>query len=798
MPLLPAPATNTCHQHLPLPDTLPTAAYAATQHPDYSLLAGRIAMSNLHKMTKSSFLAVAEELGGYIHPETGKPAPLMAADVLEIVRANAERLEAAIDYERDLQFDFFAFKTLERSYLLKTHDKVAERPQHMYMRVALGIHKDDIEAALETYELMSTKVFTHATPTLFNAGTPRPQLSSCFLLQMQDDSIHGIYDTLKQCAVISKYAGGIGLSIHNIRAKGSYIGGTNGHSNGIVPMLKVFNDSARYVDQGGGKRKGSIAVYLEPWHADVEDFLDLKKNHGKEEQRARDLFYALWIPDLFMKRVKEDGEWSLFCPNEAPGLPDCWGAEFEELYTRYEREGKARGTVRAQALWFKILQSQIETGTPYLLYKDAANSKSNQQHLGTIRSSNLCTEVMEYTSPDEVAVCNLASIALPKFVRKADDGSTSFDFEGLVSVAKVATRNLNKVIDLNFYPVEEARRSNMRHRPIGLGVQGLADTFAMMRLPFESAEARALNRDIFEALYYGSVNASCELAEAQGAYETYEGSPASQGKLQFDLWGVTPSARWNWAELKERIARFGMRNSLLVAPMPTASTAQILGNNESIEPFTSNMYNRRVLAGEFAVVNKHMLRDLTERGLWTAEVRNQIMADGGSIQRVASIPDDLKALYKTVWEIKQRTVIDMSADRGAFVCQSQSLNLHLPSPTMSQLSSMHFYAWSQGLKTGQYYLRSKPKADAIQFTVDQAMLAKSRSTAEAPADGAAVASKTAAPVTPAKATRSALAGNVDPSPAKDPGAEEAIPMVCRRARRGETLAPGEECLMCGS
>lgn len=755
-------------------------------------------MSNLHKMTKASFLAVAEELGGYIHPETGKPAPLMAADVLDIVRANAERLEAAIDYERDLQFDFFAFKTLERSYLLKTHGKVAERPQHMYMRVALGIHKDDIEAALETYELMSTKVFTHATPTLFNAGTPRPQLSSCFLLQMQDDSIHGIYDTLKQCAVISKYAGGIGLSIHNIRAKGSYIGGTNGHSNGIVPMLKVFNDSARYVDQGGGKRKGSIAVYLEPWHADVEDFLDLKKNHGKEEQRARDLFYALWIPDLFMKRVKEDGEWSLFCPNEAPGLPDCWGAEFEELYTRYEREGKARGTVRAQALWFKILQSQIETGTPYLLYKDAANSKSNQQHLGTIRSSNLCTEVMEYTSPDEVAVCNLASIALPKFVRQGEDGSARFDFEGLVSVAKVATRNLNKVIDLNFYPVEQARRSNMRHRPIGLGVQGLADTFAMMRLPFESAEARALNRDIFEALYYGSVAASCELAEAQGAYETYEGSPASQGKLQFDLWGVAPSPRWDWPALKERIARFGMRNSLLVAPMPTASTAQILGNNESIEPFTSNMYNRRVLAGEFAVVNKHMLRDLTERGLWTAEVRNQIMADGGSIQRVASIPDDLKALYKTVWEIKQRTVIDMSADRGAFVCQSQSLNLHLPSPTMSQLSSMHFYAWGQGLKTGQYYLRSKPKADAIQFTVDQAMLAKSRSTAEAAAEGADVAAKAGAPVTPAKTSRSALAGNVDPSPAKDPGAEEAIPMVCRRARRGETLAPGEECLMCGS
>ena len=666
-------------------------------------------------------------LHAYLHPKTGAPAPLIADDVYEIIEKNAARLDAAIHYERDFDFDYFGFKTLERSYLLRVHGEVAERPQQMFMRVSVGVYKEDIDAAIEMYNLMSQRYFTHATPTLYNGGTPRPQLSSCFLLTMKDDSIDGIYDTLKQCACISKFAGGIGLSVHNIRAANSYIRGTNGTSNGIVPMLKVFNDTARYVDQGGGKRKGSFAIYLEPWHSDIFDFLELKKNTGKDESRARDLFYALWIPDLFMQRVEENGMWSLFCPNEAPGLADTCGPAFKELYERYEKEGKARKSVRAQTLWFAILESQTETGVPYMLYKDACNLKSNQQNLGVIKSSNLCTEIVEYTAPDEVAVCNLASIALNMFVKRGDDKTPpTFDFDNLVAITKVVTRNLNKVIDVNYYPVPEARHSNMRHRPIGIGVQGLADAFAMMRYSFESEEARTLNRDIFEAIYYGAVCASIDLAERDGHYETYPGSPASKGQLQFDMWNVTPSKRFDWATVKQRLAKYGMRNSLLLAPMPTASTAQILGNNESVEPFTSNIYTRRVLAGEFPVVNRHLFRDLIDRGLWTPEIRLQIIADKGSVQRINGIPPDLRELYKTVWEIKQKTIIDLAADRGAYICQSQSLNIHIAEPTIAKLTSMHFYAWKAGLKTGMYYLRSRPKADAIQFTVDQLALAESR------------------------------------------------------------------------
>jgi len=574
---------------------------------------------------------------------------------------------------------------------------------------------------LETYDLMSRKYFTHATPTLFNAGTPMPQMSSCFLLTIKGDSIDGIYDTLKQCACISKYAGGIGLSVHNIRATDSYIRGSNGTSNGIVPMLRVYNDTARYVDQGGGKRKGSFAIYLEPWHADIETFLDLKKNHGNELERARDLFYGLWIPDLFMRRVEANEQWTLMCPNECPGLADCHGAAFEALYAKYESEGKGRKTIPAQQLWFAILDSQVETGTPYMLYKDACNGKSNQQHLGTIKSSNLCTEIVEYTDPDEVAVCNLASINLTAMVDNGD-----FDFEKLRKISGVVTKNLNKVIDVNYYPIPEAENSNMRHRPIGIGVQGLADALVKMRLPYESEAARRLNKDVFETIYYGAMEASIQLARELGPYATYAGSPTSEGKLQPDLWGVQPSDRWDWSTLRADLAAHGCRNSLLLAPMPTASTAQILGNNESFEPFTSNMFTRRVLAGEFAVVNKYLLQDLIARGLWTPEVRNQIIADKGSVQAVSAIPDDLKQLYKTTWEIKQKCVLDMSADRGAFICQSQSLNLHIADPSPGKLTSMHFYAWKKGLKTGMYYLRTRPKADAIAFTVDQAMAAKSR------------------------------------------------------------------------
>jgi len=646
---------------------------------------------------------------------------LIADSVWKFIVENKEALDAAIDYGRDREYDYFGFKTLEKSYLLRVHGKIVERPQHMLMRVACGIHPDNVTAALETYDLMSRRQFTHATPTLFNAGTPTPQMSSCFLLTMQGDSIEGIYDTLKQCAMISKCAGGIGVAMSNIRASGAYIRGTNGYSNGIVPLLRNFNETARYVDQGGGKRKGSFAMYLEPWHADIFDFLELKKNHGKEEQRARDLFYGMWIPDLFMKRVKENGQWTLFCPNEAydaqtnKGLMDVWGEEFENMYGALEAAGKGRKTVQAQQLWFRILESQMETGTPYMLYKDHCNSKSNQMNLGTIHCSNLCTEIIEYTSKDEVAVCNLASIALPAFVQK--EGST-YDFQRLYEVTKVATKNLNKVIDLNYYPVEEARRSNMRHRPIGLGVQGLADAFLMLRLPFESEGAKKLNEDIFETIYFAACEASCELALRDGPYETFEGSPASKGKLQFDLWGRTPkSGRWNWIELKEKIAKHGMRNSLLVAPMPTASTAQILGNNESFEPYTQNLYVRRVLSGEFVQVNKHLLRDLIARKLWTEDMRMQLIAHNGSVQHI-DIPSDLKELYKTVWEIKQRVVLDMAADRGAYIDQSQSLNIHMIDATTAKLSSMHFYGWQLGLKTGMYYLRTKAAVDAIKFTVD--------------------------------------------------------------------------------
>ncbi|SIT88730.1 ribonucleoside-diphosphate reductase subunit alpha [Pontibacter indicus] len=696
-----------------------TAASLTTKHPDYAVLAARVAISSLHKVTSKSFSNTMKRLYTYEDPKTGENASLLAKDVYEIIRKHANTLDSTIIYDRDYNYDYFGYKTLERSYLLRLDGKIVERPQHMLMRVAVGIHKEDIESAIETYNLMSEKWFTHATPTLFNAGTPKPQLSSCFLLTMQDDSIPGIYDTLKQCAQISQSAGGIGLSIHNVRATGSYIKGTNGTSNGIIPMLKVFNDTARYVDQGGGKRKGAFAIYLEPWHADIFEFLDLRKNHGKEENRARDLFYALWTPDLFMKRVEQNGDWSLFCPNEAPGLGDSWGQEFERLYEKYEREGRARKTVKAQDLWFAILESQIETGTPYMLYKDAANSKSNQQNLGTIKSSNLCTEIMEYTSQDEVAVCNLASLALPRFV-KEENGHKVFDHQKLFDVTYHVTKNLNKVIDINYYPVPEARNSNMRHRPIGLGVQGLADTFIHLRMPFESEEARGLNKDIFETIYFAAMTASKDLAKKNGAYETFKGSPLSEGKFQFDMWGITPdSGRWDWEELRQEVVKHGVRNSLLVAPMPTASTAQILGNNESFEPYTSNIYVRRVLSGEFMVVNKHLLKDLINLGLWNDKMKNAIIAANGSVQDIPNIPQNIKDLYKTVWEISQRTVIDMSADRGAYICQSQSLNLHVMNVNFGKLTSMHFHAWKKGLKTGMYYLRTKAAVDAIKFTVEK-------------------------------------------------------------------------------
>ncbi len=692
-----------------------TAATMATQHPDYALLAARIAVSNLHKNTDKSFSLTMEALYNYIDPKTGESAGLIGDDTHKIIQDNKDRIDSAIIYDRDYSFDYFGFKTLERSYLLRMNGNVVERPQHMLMRAALGIHGTDIESAIDTYNLMSEKWFIHATPTLFNAGTPKPQLSSCFLLSMTEDSISGIFETLSRCAKISQSAGGIGLSIHNIRAQGSYIKGTGGTSNGIIPMLRVFNDTARYVDQGGGKRKGAFAVYLEPWHADIKHFLDLKKNHGKEELRARDLFYAMWISDLFMERVKNDEEWSLFCPNEAPGLHDCYGGEFEALYHKYEKEGRARKVVKAQDLWFAILESQIETGTPYILYKDAANRKSNQKNLGTIRSSNLCTEIIEYTSPDEVAVCNLASINLSKFVQ--EDGT--YDFQRLYEISRVVTRNLNRVIDINYYPIEEARNSNMRHRPIGIGVQGLADAFLLMRHAFDSPEARQLNRDIFETIYFAALTESCQIASEEGHYKTYPGSPMSKGEMQFDMWGVTPSDRWDWDGLRKDIKKSGVRNSLLLAPMPTASTSQILGNNECFEPYTSNIYTRRTLSGEFIVVNKHLLKDLIRLDLWNEDMKQRLMAANGSVQNIPEIPQELKEMYKTAYELSQKVIIDMAADRGAYICQSQSLNLFVESPNFGKLSSMHFYGWQRGLKTGMYYLRSKAAVDPIKFTLKQ-------------------------------------------------------------------------------
>jgi ribonucleoside-diphosphate reductase, alpha subunit len=694
-----------------------TAAAQTTIHPDFSVLAARIAVSNLHKNTLKSFSKTAQLLYEYTDPITQTHAPLISEEIYKIIRKNADELDSSVIYDRDYNFDYFGFKTLERSYLIRTNGKVTERPQHLFMRVALGIHKEDIQAAIETYNLMSEKWFIHATPTLFNAGTPKPQMSSCFLLSMTEDSIAGIFDTLKRCALISQSAGGIGVSIHNIRSTGSYIKGTGGISNGIIPMLRVFNDTARYVDQGGGKRKGAIAVYIEPWHSDIFDFIDIRKNHGKEEMRARDLFPALWIPDLFMQRVEADQMWSLFDPNEAQGLYEVYGEKFNELYTTYENEGKFRKQIKARELWTAILEAQIETGTPYMCYKDAVNEKSNQKNIGTIRSSNLCTEIMEYTNADEVSVCNLASLALPRYV-----SSGGFDFQKLYEVTKIVTRNLNKIIDGNYYPIPETKTSNDRHRPIGLGVQGLADVFLLLRLPFESPEARRLNKDIFETIYFASMEASMDLAKEQGAYSSFAGSPLSEGKFQFDLWQVVPSDRWDWEKLRQEVMTHGVRNSLLLAPMPTASTSQILGNNECFEPYTSNIYNRRVLSGEFVVVNKFLLKDLIELGLWNPTMKNKLIAENGSVQNIPEIPTELKELYKTVWEIKQKTIIDMAAERGAFICQSQSLNLFMAEPNLAKLTSMHFHAWKSGLKTGMYYLRTKAAVDAIKFTVDTQLL----------------------------------------------------------------------------
>ena len=709
-----------------------TAASMTATHPDYAQLAARIAISNLHKNTNKSFSETMSEMYHYVNPRTNQEAPLLSQEVYEVIKENAAFLDSHIIYTRDFNYDYFGFKTLERSYLLRINGQIVERPQHMLMRVAVGIHLNDMEAAIETYELMSKKFFTHATPTLFNAGTPKPQMSSCFLLTMKDDSIDGIYDTLKQTAKISQSAGGIGLAIHNVRATGSYIRGTNGTSNGIVPMLRVFNDTARYVDQGGGKRKGSFAIYLETWHADIFEFLDLKKNTGKEEMRARDLFFAMWTSDLFMKRVEEDTTWTLMCPNECPGLDNVYGDEFEALYLSYETKGKGRKTIKARELWEKILESQIETGTPYMLYKDAANRKSNQKNLGTIRSSNLCTEIMEYTSADEIAVCNLASISLPMFVENG-----AFNHELLFNVTKRVTRNLNKVIDRNYYPVIEAENSNMRHRPVGLGVQGLADAFIMLRLPFTSDEAKKLNQEIFETLYFAAVTASMEMAKEEGPYSTFEGSPISKGEFQHNLWNIKDkelSGRWDWAALRKEVMANGVRNSLLVAPMPTASTSQILGNNEAFEPYTSNIYTRRVLSGEFIVVNKHLLNDLVERGMWNETLKQEIMRHNGSVQNIEIIPQDLKELYKTVWEMSMKDIIDMSRQRGYFIDQSQSLNLFLQDANYAKLTSMHFYAWKSGLKTGMYYLRTKSAVDAIKFTLNNDKKAEPIEVQEQPVD----------------------------------------------------------------
>jgi len=695
------------------------AASMTSVHPDYSILASRIAITSLHKSTKKSFVETMRDLHDYVDSRTNLDAGIIDSEVMKFIEENKDAIEHAISYDRDFNFDYFGYKTLEKSYLLKLDGKVAERPQHMWMRVACGIWKDNLEEVIKTYDLLSQGFFTHATPTLFNAGTRRPQLSSCFLLMMKDDSLEGIYKTLSDCAMISKNAGGIGIHIHNVRGKGAYIKGTNGTSNGIVPMLKVFNETARYVDQGGGKRKGSIAVYIEPWHSDIFDFLDLRKNHGKEELRARDLFLALWIPDLFMKRVEENGSWTLFSPDEVPDLYESYGEKFEELYEKYENEGRGRRTIEARILWEHIIESQIETGTPYMLYKDHANKKNNQKNLGTLHGSNLCTEIMEYTSSDEIAVCNLASIALPKYIDfpsnkrlSKDRGKRSFNHQMLYDVVYQITKNLNKVIDVNFYPVPEARNSNMRHRPIGIGIQGLADTFALLGLPFYSEEAKKLNREIHETIYFAALTASTDLAEIDGSYQSFKGSPISEGIFQFDMWNVKPSDRWDWESLRSRV-RKGTRNSLLLAPMPTASTAQILGNNEAFEAFTSNLMKRRTLAGEFVIINKHLVEDLIDRNLWSDEMRLKLIANKGSVLGMSEIPEDLQEIYRTVWEIKQRDVIDMSADRGAFICQSQSLNLFIDKCNAAKLTSAHFYAWHKGLKTGMYYLRTKPATEAI-------------------------------------------------------------------------------------
>jgi len=759
------------------------AATMTTTHPDYAKLAARISVSNLHKNTKKSFSETMQDLYEYVNPRTGKKAPLLSDEVYQVIAEHADELDSTIIYNRDFGYDYFGFKTLERSYLLKLNGNIVERPQHMLMRVAVGIHLDDLDAVKETYELMSKKYFTHATPTLFNSGTPKPQMSSCFLLAMKEDSIDGIYDTLKQTAKISQSAGGIGLSVHNVRATGSYIAGTNGTSNGLVPMLRVFNDTARYVDQGGGKRKGSFAIYLEPWHADIFDFLELKKNHGKEEMRARDLFYALWIPDLFMKRVEADGEWTLMCPNECPGLFTSHGEAFEALYEEYESAGKGRKTIRARELWEKILESQIETGTPYMLYKDAANRKSNQKNLGTIRSSNLCTEIMEYTAPDEIAVCNLASIALPMFVKNG-----GFDHKELFKVTKRVTKNLNKVIDRNYYPVPEAENSNMRHRPVGLGVQGLADAFIMLRLPFTSDEAKKLNQEIFETLYYAAVTASMELAREEGPYSSYEGSPISEGLFQHNLWGIKDeelSGRWDWEKLRQKVKKYGVRNSLLVAPMPTASTSQILGNNECFEPYTSNIYTRRVLSGEFIVVNKHLLEDLVRLGLWNEQLKQELMRANGSVQQIEGIPEEIKELYKTVWELSMKDIIDMSRQRGYFIDQSQSLNLFMENANFAKLTSMHFYAWKSGLKTGMYYLRTKAAVDAIKFTLDNSKKQEPVAVAEGQEPAAKSAEQLSVKTTPVQGQESDVT----------PMSPEEMKALIARAKEGQA---DDDCLMCGS
>ncbi|CCF56434.1 hypothetical protein KAFR_0B01350 [Kazachstania africana CBS 2517] len=698
-----------------------TCAYMTTIHPDYGTLAARLAISNLHKQTKKQFSQVMDDLYNYVNPTTGKHAPVISQRVHEIIMKNKDVIDSTIVYDRDYKFNYFGYKTLERSYLLKINGQVAERPQHLLMRVAIGIHMDDLEAAFETYNLMSEKYFIHATPTLFNAGTPRPQMSSCFLVSMKDDSIDGIFETLKECALISKSAGGIGVHVHDIRGTGSYIQGTNGTSKGLMPVVGVYNTTARYVDQGGNRRPGAIAFFLEPWHPDVFDFIEMRKNHGDEKYRARDLFPALWIPDLFMKRVEADTKWTLFSSSEAPGLSDVYGDEFEALFERYEREGRGK-TIKARKLWQAILDAQTETGTPFMCYKDAANQKSNQKNLGTIKSSNLCCEIIEYSNPEETAVCNLASVCLPTFIEYSEDNKTStYNFEKLHKISKVITRNLNRVIDNNYYPVPEARKSNMKHRPIALGVQGLADTFMLLRLPFESDEATKLNKQIFETMYHASLEASCELAQEEGAYETFQGSPASQGILQMDLWNSKPFGMWDWETLRKDIVKYGIRNSLTMAPMPTASTSQIMGFNECFEPVTSNMYQRRTISGEFQIVNPYLLRDLVDLGIWDDGMKQYLITQNGSIQDLPNVPDEIKELYKTVWEISQKKILDMAADRSIYIDQSHSLNLFIRAPTMGKITSMHFYGWKKGLKTGMYYLRTQAASAAIQFTIDQSV-----------------------------------------------------------------------------